>query len=455
MKMPRQTYDDDPTPSLTSLMPKRIAALVMAGVLVVGGLYAAPKLIENIDANELTVIQSPWSGELKWYTQPGPVWQGMGEVTSYPRRQTYDFTGDRNGIEVRFNDGGHAKMYGSIQYELPSDPKLLTEIHLKYHDPAKLQKELVETVTNASVYLVGTLMSSKESYAEKRNDLIHYITDQIQNGIYRTRQKTEWVKDPVTNVDKQVIAAEIIMDKEGNPLRQEQSAIGKFQIKVFNFTIKRIPYDETVEKQIQQQQVIAMDIQTSAAELKKAEQRALTVEQQGRANATEAKWKQEVEKATATTRAEQEALVAKTNADRDATVAKIAADREKVVAETQAAQRLQVAELDKKSAEQTKQTNILLGEGEAARKKLVLEADGALQQKLETIVRIAEVNATALKEYRGNIVPNTMIGSGGSAAAVGVGNGANAVNDFLNLQIMKSVKDLNLDMSIPATPARR
>ena len=62
-----------------------------------------------------------------------------------------------------------------------------------------------------------------------------------------------------------------------------------------------MPYEETVEAQIRQQQSITMDVQTAIADAKKAEQRAITVEQQGRANAAEAKWAQEQIKATQVT----------------------------------------------------------------------------------------------------------------------------------------------------------
>lgn len=37
--------------------------------------------------------------------------------------------------------------------------------------------------------MTGPLMSSKESYAEKRTNLIRFIEDQISNGVYKTAQK--------------------------------------------------------------------------------------------------------------------------------------------------------------------------------------------------------------------------------------------------------------------------
>lgn len=417
----------------------RVGVAIIGVALLVFCLASVQKLVEDVGPDEIAVIQSPVAGQLDWYSTPGLKWQGWGEVTTYKKRLTYAFEGRpgtngmTGGIDVRFNEGGHGTIYGSIQCTMPSDVKMLTELHAGYRSQDQVLKNLIETVTNKSIYLVGTLMSSKESYAEKRNDLIHYVTDQVQNGVYRTRQKTEWVKDPVTNQDKQVTSAEIVMGRDGKPERQEEAILNKFGIHCYNFTINKLPYDPIVEKQIQQQQVIAMDIQTSIADLKKAEQRALTVEQQGKASATEAKWAQETIRAREVTKAEQQKQVDT-----------IDAERQKVVAETQANQRLVVADLDRKAAEQTKLQNILLGEGEAARKKLVLDADGALEQKLAAYVSVTPKIFEALK----GTAFVSQISMGGASG------GQQTALPLIELLTAKTAKDLALDMSLPTSAPR-
>ena len=250
------------------------------------------KLVEHLDADRIMVIQAPFTGELTWYTTPGAKWQGFGSVTKYPRRAIYNFE-----TQVRFNDGGHGTMKGSIQYEMPLNIENLTELHIKFGSPTAIQKQLIETVTNKSAYMTGPLMSSKESYAEKRNDLIRYVEDQVIHGVYRTTSKEAKIKDQITGTDKTVTIVEIVT-KNGVPERQEEPVLTIFGIRPFNFTITSLPYDETVEAQIKQQQVIAMDVQTAIADAKKAEQRTITVSEQGKANAAEAKWKQEGLKAT-------------------------------------------------------------------------------------------------------------------------------------------------------------
>ncbi len=441
--------------------PRRIASLIAFAILGLVILFSAGSLLEDVAADENTVIQSPVYGQLDWYTTPGLKWQGFGTVTAYKKRSIYEFKQGAwdeklkiwlGGIVVRFNDGGHGTIFGSIQYQIPcpdqspcspAEQQKLTNLHSNYRGQAAVHSDLLKTVTNKAIYLVGTLMSSKESYAEKRPDLIHYVNDMVQNGVYRTRQWTEWVTDPVTNERKQVTKAEIVMDKDGKPERQEESVLGKYGILAFNFTIDSMPYDEVVEKQIRQQQEIAMNMQTSAAQAKMAEQSAITAEMQGKADATKAKWEQETLKAKAVTLAQQEKEVQETNAKRDQNVQVINAERNKRVAELGGEARLQVSVLDTKSAEQTKQANILLGEGEAARKKLVIEADGALEQKLAAWERTMP---KIFESLRGSaMVPSVVMGNGG-----GKDGQTTTTLDFLNILTVKAAKDLALDMSIPS-----
>lgn len=420
----------------------RVGLMVTLAILAIGCLISIQKLIENVSASTYVVIQSPVAGTLTWYTKPGVAWQGFGDVTTYNIRMKYDFRD--KGYAVQFNDGGHGTIFGSIQCDLPSDHTLLTEMHRKFPDQDAVEGSLIRTATEGAIYLTGTLMSSRESYAEKKNDLIHYITDQVQNGPYKTRQNHQWIKDPITNQDKEVTTADIVTDKQGVLERQEASALSKYGIKCYQFTINRIAYDPTIEAQIKQQQQITMNVQTSMADKVLAEQRAQTAEANGRTAATEAKWRQETIKATETTRADQERQVAIIEADKNKQVQLTNAARDKEVAETQANQRLAVAELDKKSAEQKKQELTLLGEGEAARKKAVLLADGALSQKLDAWQAVNFKYADALRGAR--LVPSLVMGQ-----SQGQGGGSQA-QDLLNLFMAKTARDLSLDLSVPAMP---
>jgi len=249
-------------------------------------------------------------------------------------------------------------------------------------------------------------MSSKESYAEKRNYLIQYVEDQIQNGVYKTVSKEVKTTDQMTGAEKNITVVEICM-KNGVPDRQEEAAMNAFGIKTFNFAINALPYDQAVEEQIKGQQQIMMDVQTAIASAKKAEQNAITVAKEGEANAAKAKWAQEVIKAQAVTEAEQ---------------------------------KKEVAKLERDAAEFKKQEQILLGQGEAERKKLVMSADGALEKKLDVYQTINLRYAQAIEKFSGNWVPTVVMGSSSNSTGA---------NDLIEMLKAKTAMDLGLDMTIP------
>lgn len=429
----------------SGVSPGKILALGLALLAVIIVVSLSGQILEGIDADEILVVQSPVSGHLTWHTTAGVKLQWFGKITTYKKRAMYDFD-DRfevtknelgpdgkvllgsdgkpmtkkvltckTGIDVRFNDGGHATMCGSIQYDMPLDSVHLVSIHTRFGSQEAVQRQIIETITRKSVYLSGPLMSSRESYAEKRSDLVFYVEDQVQNGVYKTRQREARIKDSITGQEKATMVVEIVKGDDGKLERQEEAVLSDFGIRAFNFTITRLPYDEDVEAQIRQQQQIAMDVQTAMADAKKAEQRTITVIEQGKANAAVAKWAQEVIKATEVTAAEQ---------------------------------RLRVAELDAQAAEQEKQKHVLLGEGEAARKRLVMEADGALEPKLKAIVEINKAYAEHFGGYRGKWVPDVVMttGAGGAGAAAALpGSGAMTLIDLLTAH---TARQLGVDLTV-------
>lgn len=377
----------------------KAAIFVVIALLLV---FSSGSMFEKNDADTILVVQGAIDGKLAFYTDAGIKPQWWGKAIKYPKRDLYKFE-----VPVRFNDGGHGTMIGSIQYEMPLDDSNLTEIHTKFGNADAVQKSLIETIVNKCIYMTGPLMSSKESYNEKRNYLIHFVDDQIKNGVYRTTQRETKTVDAMTGTEKTVAIVEINM-KDGLPERQEEAVLSKYGIRPFNFSIERLPYDQHVETQIQEQQKLTMEVATSIAEAKKAEQRAITVEKEGQANAAQSKWEQEVIKAKMVTEAEQ---------------------------------KLEVARLEAETAAQYKIKLALEAEADANYKRKMMEADGALQQKLDAYMMVNEKYANAIAAYQGSWVPTTVMGSDGTKQV----DGAQAL---INLLMVKTANDLSLDMGM-------
>lgn len=389
---------------LVKLGVRVLGALV---ALVVVGWFFSGTMI-TLQADEIVIKQDLVGGQLHVWNTPGPHAVLWGTVTRYKRSAQLWFsaredegTKTDDSIKVRFNDGGYGNISGSLRYTLPTDPNQMITLHQTYHSMEAIDHELVRQVVNKGVYMSGPLMSSRESYAEKRADLINYITDQIQYGVYRTEHDQVKTTDPLTGQEKIV---DIVRPKQ-NPHfpsgieREEESPIQRFGMGASNITINGIDYDPVVEAQIKQQQEAIMAVQQAIVNAKKAEQDTLTVEQQGKAAAAKAKWDQEVEKATAVTSAEKDKAVAVTQAEKDKDVAALA---------------LETAKLN---AQQT----VTTAKADADAKRLAVQANNNFQERISAYEKIMEAWATAYGAQRQT--PDIQLGGAGvsgTAAAMDI-----------------------------------
>jgi regulator of protease activity HflC (stomatin/prohibitin superfamily) len=408
------------------------------------------------NAGYYMVIQNPISGNLAWEISPGLKWRMFGTVTVYPQQETFWFsnkpdqgsTADES-LKLRFNDGGHANLSGSILWQMPADVQHLNLLHNKFRSPKAIEQSLVRTVIEKSVYTAGPMMSSTESYAARRNELLSIIEDQIKNGVYETETFRSQVKDPVTGKMKNVDVVRIKVGADGKQIHAVDSPLTEFGIKVDNLSMNEITYDPQVEDQIKAQQTAVANIQIATAQAKQAQQDAITAEAKGQAETAKAKWLKEVDRASATVTAQQEQDVAKINAEREKIVALTNAQRDKEVQMTAAQRDLDVANLGVKTAEAKKQAAILDGEGQAEARRLIMSADGALDKKLTALVGIQNAWAAAFSTYKGNVVPGVIMGGSTNGQATA---GATGVQDFMSVVMANALKDLQLKMDVPAQP---
>ena len=393
---------------------KRILISGIMGVCLLAALIILPQLWANLDAKQIMVIQAPISGELTVHVDPGWKWQGMGKVTRYSRRDQFSFSSSMDqgkardeSISTRFNDGGHGNISGTMNWQMPLKTDQVVALHKDFGSTDAIEQQLIRTAMQKVIYNVGPTMSSTESSAEKRPEIPKYVDDQLANGPYLTKTVQVTQKDPITGQDKQVAIVQIAMNDKGQPQRESESQTTRYGLVLQPVAINEIKYDAVVETQIKERQTATTQVQISIANAKKAEQEAITTAKQGEANAAKAKWEQE------TINAKEIALA------------------EKGVA---------VATLGAKAAEQYKKEQILRGEGDAQAKSLRMNADGALDAKLEAYVEVSKAYAEAMGKYQGAWVPSVVMGNG-----TGGSNGAAALVEMLTA---KTARELGVDMSV-------
>ncbi len=383
------------------------------------------------NAGHRTVVQFP-TGTLYVKFSPGiyPIWFGTTEI--YKDVITFDYDKtiaevdssiDQQGISVRYQDGGTGTVYGKARFTLPEDEITMLHLHKAFRSNRGVAQKLIKSVTEEGMNLTAGLMSSEEAYAEKRSIFTQWSSQQISQGKFQTKLETVSTLDENTGKTVTKHIPVISYGTNGLPIHLTSDLVD-YGIDVNGFQITDWDFEPKTLQQIATKREATMAIITAKANAERAKQDAITAEEQGKANVMMAKYEKEVLK--------EQAIVD--------------ANRAKQVAVITAEQRVEVARQHKLEAEQKKlaaveykQEQILRGEGDGEYKRLVMEADGALQQKLATYQKVMGYFANAIEKQKW--VPEIQMGGSES----GGGDAAMALIEMLSI---KTAKDLALDLSV-------
>lgn len=138
---------------------------------------------------------------------------------------------------------------------MPTDDQNMKKIQQDFGSEKALINNLVRPTLYKVITSCGPLMSSLESVSETRTDLIHYITDQLNNGVYKTVTRKVEVVNEITGEKEIRTQAELIMDKNapGGYKRQEKSPFAQYGITCGLVSIVDIKYDKATQSQIDAQ----------------------------------------------------------------------------------------------------------------------------------------------------------------------------------------------------------
>lgn len=406
-----------------------IVGIVLSAVLL---WVLVDNMVVSVNASEIVITRDPLDGDMHVFNTAGTKAQNFGKVDAvYPKQYTYtfDIPDDRKqelsydsvwtnpevaqyGLKIMFNDNGEAYLFGSLPTYFPAAENNILDIHSKFGAFENVNDNLIRRQLNSAIFNVGPLMSSKESSAERRSDLLGFIEDIVKNGAYQMVQYERKDVDPISRDTIIVRYAKRFEDvaAPGGYKRQSQSELAMYGFNVGTPVISRIVYEPAVKKQIQRQQELTMNIQTSKAQALEAQQNEKTALSQKAASIAAVETKYESEKREATIVAEKQREVAKISAEEEGY---------------------------KKTA------MILRGEGEAEYKKLTYMANGGLELKLDALVKIQTAAYEAWGKNGASIVPVwSSFGPGGSS-----GNN-DALNQFLQTMTAANAKQLGLDLDI-------
>lgn len=395
---------------------KHIIGIVCIAVVILFAILSL-SLFEDANKTKNYVCQMPITGAYHVWTDGGLQWQGFGNVESYHKTSQVEFSDlqkDENGYvavgknpaaALTFNDKGRGMIVGSFRVVLPNDNQNMQKIQRDFGSEEALINNLVRPTLYKVVTACGPLMSSLESVSETRTDLIFYITDQLNNGVYKTRSVREEAVNELTG-DKEIrVRSEIVTDGAGagGYLRQEVSPFSMYGISCGLVSISDIKYDRATQDQIDAQKAANLAVITAKTKSLEAIQRTVQITEEGKASAEKAKWEQEREKAVAVTRAEQEREVAKLAAE------KANFEKQRIIAE---------------------------GEAQAAANRAKVAAGLTPQERAEWDYKTAVGIAEALANSKVRWVPEVIMGGNNSGTSA-----MDAVGLNMMMEIVKKMNN--------------
>lgn len=392
----------------------KIFAIIL-GILAILFIGSIGFLVEDMDKRQIGINQIPITGQYEFWTDGGFKWQKFGTVSIYDKTSQIWFNEidkDDNGnvfvspdmenpaMAITYNDKGKGFVLGSVRVEMPLETKYLERIQTHYGSQEKLIRDLIRPTLGKVIISCGPLMSSLESVSEKRTDLIALITDQLNYGVYKTRVKTMETINPFTNEKQITKIAEVVLDSlsPNGIKRQEESPFAFYGLKVSQLSINDMEYEVATLSQISKQREADMSIVTAKSKALEAAQKAIQIEEEGKADAAKAKWEQEKLKAIAVTKAQQE---------------------------------FEVAELEAKKAKQVALKVQAEGEAKAAANKALVSAGLTPQEKAEWEYKTTVGVAEALSKSNTRWVPEVMVNGG-------TGHGSNAM-DAVGLNMLLDI----------------
>lgn len=397
---------------------------VKIGLALAAGVILSVIAVASVSVNDggyRTVIQSP-TGNMSvkftegWYLAP------FSKETVYPNVMSYDL--GEGGLSVRYQDGGRGTVDGNVRVQLPNDEAAMLKFHREFLSVEGAMNKLVVPEVRQALNQTAGLLTSEEAYAEKRSNIAEWAEAIMENGRFVTKTVTREIT--MSDGTKQRKQIPEIATKDGQPLHQG-SPFKEYSLQVSGFQVTNIDFESATQTQID--------------EKRKAEMASITA----RANADKAAWEEkqveaEGKKLVAQRRYEQLQLNEKEIllAEREKQTAVIAAQKVKEVNQEQ----LLAAKIDVQTAKEQAEATTLRAKADADAKKLLMEADGALQVKSDTAIQINKIWAEAYQNRQVQDVPSIIMG--GNTAA----SGRDAASNFMNMMEAKLAKDLQADFKL-------
>lgn len=395
----------------------------------------------NLDQN-WQYVQYPLGGT-RIVNEPGFYLRWFGTVTTYPRNWQVEYNalnrkeeGDWS-TKVTFNDGGWAHMDAIVRFASPSQEPAQRAFHRLFAGSEKNVEAAVWAHMADSMKSSGPIMSTSEHQSARRSEFNALVQEQIDRGLFEMRKVERKLLDTTDEKGKAitVYATEVILDERGKPVISKPSPLTEMGIKVTQFSITDVRYDDQTVKQFVTKKEAFLAAENSKAQREKEVQERLMILEKSLKEKAEVEGLANKQKATETINADREKIVAETNAARDLAVAELTkkqaevrATQEKITAEIAALRQLEVAKLERQAAEENAKKQISLAEAQ----KKSLELAGAISERERVLAEIARDRDVRVAEQLAKIATPSIVFNGNSQG------GNSMTENLLNIRLIEA-----------------
>lgn len=398
--------------------------LGVAALAIVGLGLSAPKIVETNEAGNYQIKQAAVSGEISVRNEAGMYGQNFGSIHTYQVSDMYYFsTDDLDGgdgaesqpINVRFNDGGTAKVSGFIKFKLSTTEENQLQVHNEFKSYNAVVSDLIRQHVASAMKQTASLYKAEETYSSRRSEFISLVEQQIVRGIFDTEPTVEEVED-VSGKKFIKRGVKVLLDSKGLPVVKKTSPFVRYGIETLDFNIKDIDFDSTIDALIAKKKEAQQKMVVAKAKAEEAKQDAITAREQGAAKIAEAKAEEDKAKLVAVIQAQRAKEIAEIQAQQRVAVEKLAKDtatvqaqKESEVANIAAEKELSVAKLERAAAQENAAARLELGQSEAKVAALKVEAGLSPREQAE-FDRDTKIGVAA--EIAKSNFPTTMITGG-------------------------------------------
>ncbi|MGH1431363.1 MAG: SPFH domain-containing protein [Neptuniibacter sp.] len=346
-------------------------------------------------------------------------------------------------LSIMFLDQVDAHAEATVRFSIPSDEESFLKLAHEYRSPENLLRTALLPAFKETLQANASLMAAEEYYAGGRTEFNSEFENQMSNGIFLVKREevsVKSLKSPIGSANaslgtdqeeygddvKTIFLVKKVIDANGQPRRKSQRFID-FGITVVSALVTDMKPNQKFIERMQLKQKASADRAIAREQRVQEEEQRLLAIARGEREVAERQAQAKVEQIQKTTEAETEKQLTITGA-------------EKLKAEAAIAK--ETAEINLEKAKIEAETQRTLADAEAYQKRVILEADNALAQKLEAEVKIQELWAEAFAKRS---VPVNVFGGGSAGTPVGNDTETKA---FMQMLTLDAAKRLNYEREV-------